>query len=65
MVRSWMFYIPGVRHLAVAGEGDPAVEHIVERLVPRNQVQSCRAKLVGEKDSSGVVLHDVVDHARL
>jgi alkanesulfonate monooxygenase SsuD/methylene tetrahydromethanopterin reductase-like flavin-dependent oxidoreductase (luciferase family) len=22
MVRSWMFYIPGVRHLAVAGEGD-------------------------------------------
>lgn len=23
MVRSWMFYIPRVRHLAVAGEGDP------------------------------------------
>lgn len=23
MVRSWMFYIPGTRHLAVAGEGDP------------------------------------------
>jgi SAM-dependent methyltransferase len=24
MVRTWMFYIPGVRHIAVAGEGDRA-----------------------------------------
>lgn len=31
MVKSWMFYIPGVRHLAVAGKGDPAPRATLSR----------------------------------
>jgi hypothetical protein len=60
MVRSWMFYIPGVRHLAVAGHGDPqetqqAFDQYLQ-LWSDNEHRGCDGVFLSEHHSIGVSL---------
>ena len=58
MVKSWMFYIPGVRHLAVAGEGDPQeTEQAFDRylqLWSDNEQRGCDGVFLSEHHFIGV-----------